>query len=73
MIFVERVVRSVPVTSPPQLTKNAKRLGEATEEAVINSMLKATTLAGQAGRVVDAINPQDVVRVCREFGVIAKE
>ena len=43
---------------------------EATEEAVVNSMLKATTTRGQAGRVVEAIDPEDVLRVCREFGVV---
>jgi D-aminopeptidase len=45
---------------------------EATEEAVVNSLLKATTTTGRNGRTVDAIDPDDVVRICRKFGVISK-
>jgi D-aminopeptidase len=45
---------------------------EATEEAVVNSLLAATTTAGRAGHRVEAINPDDVVRVCRKFGVLTR-
>jgi D-aminopeptidase len=44
---------------------------EATEEAVVNSLLAATTTTGQGGHKVEAINPDDVVRACRKFGVIS--
>jgi D-aminopeptidase len=42
---------------------------EATEEAVINSVLKATTTRGRDGHVAEAINVEDVVRACRKYGV----
>lgn len=45
---------------------------EATEEAVINSMLAATTTTGRDGHRVEAINPDDVVAICRKYGVISK-
>jgi D-aminopeptidase len=43
---------------------------EATEEAVLNSLLKATTTTGRDGHRVEAIDPVDVVRICRKFGVL---
>jgi D-aminopeptidase len=41
---------------------------EATEESVLNSLLMATTTAGRDGRVVPAIDPREVVRICRQHG-----
>jgi D-aminopeptidase len=43
---------------------------EATEEAVLNSLLKATTTTGRDGHRVEAIDPADVLRVCRKFRVV---
>lgn len=45
---------------------------DATEEAVINSLLKAVTMTGHEGRTVEAIDPAQIVKVCRRFGVLAK-
>ncbi len=42
---------------------------EATQEAIYNSLLKATTVSGM-GRTVDAIDVDEVVRVLREYNVI---
>ncbi len=42
---------------------------EATQEAIYNSLLKATTVSGM-GRTADAINVDEVVRVLREYNVI---
>ncbi len=53
-----------------QLSPLFQAVGEATEEAVINSILQALTTRGQKGRTVDAIDPQQVIDVCRKFGVI---
>jgi D-aminopeptidase len=44
---------------------------EATEEAIYNSILKATTVSGM-GRTADAIDVADVVRVLEEFNVIRR-
>ncbi len=46
---------------------------EATEEAVVNSLLKATTTAGRDGRIVEAIDPSEVERICRKFGLVATD
>ena len=45
---------------------------EATEEAVVNSLLAATTMTGRDGHKVEAIQADDVVRICRKFGVISR-
>ena len=42
---------------------------EATEEAIYNSLLKATTVSGM-GRTADAIDIAAVTRVLREYNVV---
>lgn len=54
-----------------QLSPLFQAVRDATEEAVINSVLKATTMTGHDGRTVEAIDPQRVVEVCRKHGVVA--
>lgn len=43
---------------------------EATEEAVFNSMLRATTVAGRDGHVADAIDIDDLVGVLRKYNAL---
>ncbi|MGE3779197.1 MAG: P1 family peptidase, partial [Pirellulaceae bacterium] len=43
---------------------------EATEEAILNSLLQATTTAGREGHRVEAIDPEQVRHICRKYGVI---
>jgi len=43
---------------------------EATEEAILNSLLQATTTTGREGHRVEAIDPEQVRRICRKYGVI---
>jgi len=43
---------------------------EATEEAVINSMLKATTVTGRDGRTVDAIDIDQLLVVMRKYNAL---
>ena len=45
---------------------------EATEEAIINSVLRATTVKGYMGHRSDAIDIEAVTRVGRKFGVIER-
>ncbi|MCP4710420.1 MAG: P1 family peptidase [Planctomycetes bacterium] len=47
-----------------------KAVVEATEEAVYNSMFKATTVTGRNGRTVQAIPIDKVVEICRKYNVI---
>ena len=46
---------------------------EATEEAIINSLLRATTVTGFRGRVVEAVPIDRVVEICRRYGVIQEQ
>jgi D-aminopeptidase len=43
---------------------------EATEEAIINSLLTATTTSGHEGHIAEAIPIDRVIDVCRRHGVI---
>jgi D-aminopeptidase len=43
---------------------------EATEEAILNSLLKATTVTGFGGRACQAIPVDRVVEICRRYGAI---
>jgi D-aminopeptidase len=42
---------------------------EATEEAILNSLLRATSVTGFRGRTVEAIPIDRVVEICRRYGV----
>jgi len=46
---------------------------EATEEALLNSLLRATTVTGFRGRTTEAIPIDRVVEICRRCGVIGRE
>ena len=43
---------------------------EATEEAVYNSLFKATTITGREGHRVEAILIEKAVEICRRYGVL---
>ena len=43
---------------------------EATEEAIYNSILKATTVCGRDGHCAEAIEISEVVRICRHYRVL---
>jgi len=43
---------------------------EATQEAVYNSMFQATTMVGRNGRRSEAIPIQQVVEICKKYGVL---
>ncbi len=43
---------------------------EATEEAIINSLLKAVTVTGFRGRTVEAIPIDHVIEICTRYGAI---
>jgi len=65
-------VETTLVLRDDRLSPLFQAVREATEEAVVNSLLKATTTTGRDGHKVEAIDPHDVVRVCRKFGILAK-
>ncbi len=51
-----------------QLSPLFQAVKDATEEAVINSLLKATSASGYRERTVEAIDPDRVVEVLRRYG-----
>jgi D-aminopeptidase len=63
-------VEKIAVMRDDRLSPLFQAVREATEEAIVNSMLKATTTTGHKGHRVEAIDPADVVRVCRKFGLL---
>jgi D-aminopeptidase len=54
-----------------QLSPLFQAVRDATEEAVINSLLQAVTTTGHEGRTVEAIDPDQIVEVCQRFGIVA--
>lgn len=44
---------------------------EATEEAIINSLLKATAVSGVMGHTTEAIPVEKVVEICKRYGVVS--
>lgn len=45
---------------------------DATEEAIINSLLRATTITGRAGHKSEAIPIDRLVEICKRYGAIQK-
>ena len=43
---------------------------EAAEEAILNSLLKATTVTGFRGRTCEAVPVDRVIEICKRYGVI---
>jgi D-aminopeptidase len=67
--------RAEPERTPPVLSDRAlaplfQAAREATEEAIINSLLRAKTVQGFRGRTVEALPIDRVVEICRHYGVI---
>ena len=61
----------------PQIVESLKTLSplflaivEATEEAVYNSMLKATTVSGRDGHTEEAIPIDKVMNICKKYNVL---
>ena len=45
---------------------------EATEEAIINSLLMAKTMVGKDGRKVEALPHDEVIRILKEHNLLKK-
>ncbi len=63
-------VETRPVLGDPALSPLFQATREATEEAILNSLFRATTVTGFRGRTVEAIPIDRVVEICRRHGVI---
>ena len=64
----EATTETVTLLRDDQLSPLFQAVRDATEEAVINSILKAQTTTGHHGRTVEAIDPRRVVEICRQHG-----
>jgi len=71
-----RIAHDSPLTLKTEVVSNDAMsplflaVVEATEEAVINSMLKATTVTGRDGRTVDAIDIDQLLVVMRKYNAL---
>lgn len=63
-------MEKVELLRDDQLSPLFQAVRDATEEAVINSMLKAVTTKGYQDRTVEAIDPADVIAICQKHGAI---
>ena len=61
-----RSIESQALLRDDQLSPLFQAVKDATEEAVVNSMLQAVTMSGQSGRTVAAIEPQELKAVFDE-------
>ena len=66
----ENTQEQVELLRDDQLSPLFQAVRDATEEAVINSMLKAVTTTGHMDRTVDAIDPAEVLEICRQHSLI---
>jgi len=66
----ETTVTIPPLVSNSAMTPLFRAVVEATQEAVYNSLFKATTIKGQKERVVPAISLEEVVRICEKYDVL---
>ena len=61
-----RSIESQALLRDDQLSPLFQAVKDATEEAVVNSMLQAVTMSGQSGRTVAAIEPRELKAVFDE-------
>ncbi|MFQ5649257.1 MAG: P1 family peptidase [bacterium] len=53
-----------------QLSQLFLAVVEATQEAILNSLLKATTVSGREGHMMEAIPIDQVVKICKKYNVL---
>lgn len=66
----KKSVQSRPSIRDDSISPLFQGVKDATEESVINSLLRATTVTGQLGRRMEAIDIQQLLEICRKHGVI---
>lgn len=63
-------IEEVRLLRDDQISPLFQAVKDATEEAVINSLLQASTTTGFRGNTVEAIDPKQVVTILKKFGRI---
>ena len=64
----EERIRQVPRLSEDDLSPLFQAVVEATEEAIYNSLLKATAVTNAQGRQVEALPVEQVKELLRKYG-----
>ncbi|MFQ5674889.1 MAG: P1 family peptidase [bacterium] len=62
--------RSIETLNNDKMSPLFLAVVEATQEAIYNSLLKATTMTGKDGHVVKAIPIDQVVKICKKYSVL---
>ena len=70
-----RIKRDGPIRQAPALANSAMSplflaVAEATEEAIYNSLFRATTVKGRDGFVAEALPIEETVEILRKYGVV---
>ncbi len=65
-----QTTRTVTLLRDEALSPLFQAAREATEEAVLNSLLRATTVTGFQGRTAEAVPVDRFIELCRRYGVI---
>ena len=65
-------LRKIEVLRDEALSPLFQAAREATEEAIVNSLLKATTTKGFRGRKMEAISIDRLVEICKKYGAIRR-
>ena len=66
-------LETVPNLRDDQMSPLFQAVRDATEEAVINSLLQATSMTGHEGHRVEAIDPGKLEAICRKHGAISAD
>ncbi|HIM30040.1 MAG TPA: hypothetical protein EYG57_10805 [Planctomycetes bacterium] len=66
-------LETVPNLRDDQMSPLFQAVRDATEEAVINSLLQATSMTGHEGHRVEAIDPGKLEAICRKHGAMAAD
>ena len=63
-------VRTVTLLNNDKLSPLFMAVVEATQEALYNALLKATTTKGKNGRTVTAVPIEEIVEICKKYNVL---
>jgi D-aminopeptidase len=66
-------VRNVQVLGNEAMSPLFLAVVEATEEAIYNSLLRATTMSGQGGHRVEALPLERTIEILKKYGALAKD
>lgn len=66
----QNAVKTVTLLNNDKLSPLFLAVVEATQEAIYNSLLKATTAKGKNGRIVEALPIEKILDICKKYSVL---